>query len=247
MIKVIFTNRQKPKTLKEELREEYGVIKHIPHASLKFPKEYCEDRNLKLMFGLDYKIQNCKLCDLLVDDLFSDIEGVEVKAEYTRLYCDVERYKDDDKEPMSKYGQGYIYTKNIFNGEKYLRKFTFNGNNLYEGIEAYYDAHHKRLTDETRKILKSGKKVLLLDLHSYSDELATIIGKEGPFPDVCIGLNEHYDEKVLNLIIKEIEERGLSYQINHPYSGLIIPNGLTKEEVDNICSIMIEVNKKIYL
>lgn len=219
------------------------IIKHIPHASLNFPSNY-DLEELYLTFGLDYKIQNYKLSDLFIDDLFSDIKGVEIKAKYSRLYCDVERYKDDNNEPMAKIGQGYIYNKNIFNGEDYIRK-----PDELENINSYYDNHHKTLTNETKKILSKGKKVLILDLHSFSDEQAQLIGKKKPFPDICIGLNESmkYDQRILNTIIKEIKDKGYSYQINYPYTGSIIPNGLTKEELANVSSIMIEVNKRIYL
>ena len=223
------------------------IIKHVPHSSLEFPKDY-DEHSLWLIYGLDYKIQNYKLTDLFVDTLFSDIKGVEVKAKYSRLYCDVERYKDNRKEKMAKLGQGYIYTKNIFGGRDYLRKLTYNGANLYEGIDDYYDEHHKRLTEETKKILKRGKKVLILDLHSFSEETAKLIGKEGPYPDICIGLNKtKYDQRILNVIIKRIEDKGYSYQINYPYNGSIIPHGLRDSELEKVTSIMIEVNKRIYL
>lgn len=219
------------------------IIKHIPHASLDFPYNY--DRfNRIFTFGEDYKIQNYKLTDLFIDNLFKNIKGIEIKAKYSRLYCDVERYKDDNKEPMAKFGQGYIYNKNIFNGKEYNRT-----SSELKNINSYYDNHHKKLTDETKKILSKGKKVLILDLHSFSDEQAQLIGKKKPFPDICIGLNESmkYDQRILNTVIKEIKDKGYSYQINYPYTGSIIPNGLTKEELANVSSIMIEVNKRIYL
>ena len=223
------------------------IIKHIPHSSTDFPAGY-EHHALHFMFGGDYKIQNYKLSDLFVDTLFSDIKGIEVKAKYSRLYCDVERYKDNEKEPMAKLGQGYIYEKNIFNGRSYVRKLNYCGNKLWDGIDSYYDEHHKRLTDETKKILENGKKVLILDLHSFSDEQAELIGKVGPFPDICIGLNDtKYDQRILNVIIKKIKDKGYSYQINYPYSGSIIPNNLTESQMKNVSSIMIEVNKRLYL
>ncbi len=223
--------------------KDVGIIKHIPHASLDFPSNY-DLEELYLTFGLDYKIQNYKLSDLFIDDLFSDIKGVEIKAKYSRLYCDVDRYKDDNNEPMAKIGQGYIYNKNIFNGEDYIRK-----PDELENINSYYDNHHKTLTNETKKILSKGKKVLILDLHSFSDEQAKLISKKEPFPDICIGLNDNtnYDQRILNTIIKIIKDKGYSYQINYPYTGSIIPNGLTKKELENVYSIMIEVNKRIYL
>ena len=223
------------------------IIKHIPHASLSFPKEY-NHSVLYRVFGEDYKIQNLKLADLFIDYLFKDIKGVEIKAPYSRMYCDIEKYKDKRKEPMAKHGHGYIYTKNIFSDKKYCRNLVYNGKNLQEGIEDYYDDYHLNFTNEVRKIVSKGKKVLILDLHSYSDEQAKLIGKKEPFPDICIGLNkENYDQRILNTIIKRITNKGYSYRINYPYKGSIIPDGLTEEELKNTYSIMIEINKKIYL
>lgn len=226
--------------------QDVEIIKHIPHASLEFPEGY-DNHSLRFIYG-NYKIENYKQADLFVSDLFTDINGVEIKAKYSRLYCDVERYKDDEKEPMAKIGQGYVYTKSIYSERRYWRHLIYNGKDLAEDIDQYYNEHHKKLTDETKKILASGKKVLILDLHSFSNEQAELIGKEGPFPDVCIGLNDtEYDQRILNVIIKKIEDKGYSYRINYPYSGSIIPNGLTKSQLKKVVSIMIEVNKRIYL
>ena len=94
------------------------IIKHIPHASVEFPNIYKGVEHL--VFGKNYKRDNYKMSDLFVDELFSNIPGVEVKAKYSRLYCDVEKYKDNSKEEMARFGQGYIYTKNYL-GEEYIR------------------------------------------------------------------------------------------------------------------------------
>ena len=223
------------------------IIKHIPHASIEFPEIYYE-ANLPLIYGSDYKSQVLKMADLHIDYLFKEIKGVEIMAKYSRLYCDVERFKDDKKEPMAKLGQGYIYTKNFFNGEDYFRDIIFNGVSLLKDVDAYYDEHHLKLTIEVKRILSKGKKALILDLHSFSEEQAQAVGKSGPFPDICIGINEsNHNQRILNTIIKKIEEKGYTYQINFPYRGSILPNNLTKEEMKNVFSIMIEINKRIYL
>lgn len=89
---------------------------------------------------------------------------------------------------------------------------------------------------------------MILDLHSFSDELATLIGNKPHYPDICIGLNDNYIDNVVVTPIKEmIKRRGYSYQINYPYRGSIIPNGLSNDELKRVTSIMIEVNKRIYL
>lgn len=229
--------------------KDFEIIKHIPHASLEFPPSYQDERRLSKMlaFGKNYEINNFKMTDLFVDQLFKWVPGVEVKAKYTRLYCDVEKYRNDNLEPMSKYGQGYVYTIS-FDGEKMLRHFKCNGVDPDGKVDEYYDEHHAALASEVRKILEKKKKALILDLHSYSDEQAKRIEKEPPFPDVCIGLNEGFkNKKMLDAIIRRIEEKGLSYKVNYPYSGSIIPNGLKKSELKNVESIMIEINKRVYL
>ena len=226
------------------------IIKHIPHASLELPESYKDDRGLikQIAFGKNFLINNFKMTDLFVDQIFDNIPGVVVKAKYTRLFCDVEKYRDDSLEPMSKYGQGYVYTKSYDGKTVFKRHLKCNGVDSDEEVDSYYEEHHKKLTEETKKILKREKKVLILDLHSFSNEQALSIEKKEPFPDICIGINEGFaNNEILDAIIRRIEANGYSYKINYPYSGSIIPNGLTKSELENVCSIMIEVNKRLYL
>lgn len=228
------------------LYKDYKIIKHIPHSSLNFPSIYKEFIK-RSVFGNDYPVTNFKMTDLFVDKLFAKLPGIEIKAKYSRLYCDLERYKDDEKEIMSKIGQGYIYTKSL-DGKSFNRHLYINGLDIDKDIDSYYENHHNHLLKETRSILKQGKKVLILDLHSFSNEQATFLGKKPPFPDICIGINKDFsNRKLLNDVIKRIEQKGYSYQINYPYEGSIIPNGLSLQERKNITSIMIEVNKRIYL
>ena len=221
----------------DDVLKDYGVIKHIPHASISFPNNS----------GVRYNMStNLKLSDLFIDILFKDIKGLEIKALYSRLYCDVEKYQDNSLEEMYRFGMGYIYTKDIFTGEDIKRNHFDKEKNK---IDEYYQNHHNRLLIETRKILAQGKKVLILDLHSFSEKYASLIGQKGPYPNICIGVNSNqsYDSKILELIINIIKEKGYSYQINYPFSGAMTPNGLTDEEKDKVTSIMLEVNKRIYL
>lgn len=231
------------------LYKDYKIIKHIPHSSLDFPSVYKDNGEFikRSVFGEDYLVTNFKMADLFVDKLFSKLQGIEIKAKYSRLYCDLERYKDDEKEIMSKIGQGYIYKKSM-NGKSFNRHLNINGIDLDKDIDSYYENHHNHLLKETRSILKQGKKVIILDLHSFSDEQAIYLGKEPPFPDICIGINKDFNnKKIIDDVINRIKEKGYSYQINYPYEGSIVPNELSIEERENITSIMIEVNKRIYL
>jgi len=219
------------------------IVKHIPHSSLDFPKELPSGG----ITNLDQKY-NLKMADIGIDYLFKDIKGIEITAPYSRLFCDVEKYKDNSKEEMAKYGQGYIYEK--YYDAKTILRLTKSGDiSIKDFIDEYYDCHHKMLNDVISSLLREGKRVLILDLHSYSDEQAIASGKEGPFPDICIGINDDYCNKdILDLIIRRIEAKGYTYKINYPYKGSILPNGLINKEYDgDVTSIMLEVNKRVYL
>lgn len=81
-----------------------NILLHIPHASLHLPPDFWRnvmvDRKIiehNLRFMADYK----------VDELARDIDCHKVIAKYSRLYCDVERFRNDADEPMATgYGRG---------------------------------------------------------------------------------------------------------------------------------------------
>ena len=70
-----------------------------------------------------------------------------------------------------------------------------------------------------------------------------------PFPDVCIGIEKEYsDETITEKILSAIRKKGYSCAINYPYSGSIVPTSAKSLPTEKkIVSIMIEVNKRIYL
>jgi len=221
------------------------VIKHFPHISLDVPKGYIASLSMSMM---EFEKYNLKMSDVGVDRLFRNFESwLEVKPRYSRLFCDVERYKDDEKEPMSKFGQGYRYSQ-MYDGKRICRT-KVDGRDFMREISDYYDRYHKRVTKIVNRLIKTGRDVLILDIHSYSDELALSLGKRPPFPDVCIGVNRGYcDQEVLNYIIRIVLDKGLSYEINEPYSGSFLPANLIENEgFGKVFSIMIEINKKVYL
>ncbi len=216
------------------------ILLHIPHCSLKLPKKFFKGLTISKE-QLQY--YNYKMSDYGVDKLFENIKGKTIKAKYSRLYCDMEKFKDDELETMAKYGQGVVYTK-TFDGvlfhkhdEKYKKK-----------VLKEYDKYHKKLNKVARKLLKKHNKLLILDLHSFSDEVASYYFRP-PFPDVCIGIEPNFcDAQILKEIIKRIEEKGYSWQINYPYKGSIIPSDFLKRTYDGkIVTIMLEINKIIYL
>jgi len=76
---------------------------------------------------------------------------------------------------------------------------------------------------------------------------------DAPFPsdidediDICIGTDAiHTPLKLIEITVNHFSEKGVSVKINEPYSGTMVPEH-HKENV-LVQSIMIEVNKKLYV
>lgn len=213
------------------------ILIHIPHSSLYIKEEY---KKKALIPRTLLEEENIFMCDFKVDQLIID-KTQAVIFPYSRLYCDVERFKDDS-EPMNKYGMGYIYTKT----SKGLPMF--NPSDIEkEEITKIYDDHHLLMDQTVTKILSKYKKCIIIDLHSYSNELVNRLFNYTDVPDICIGIEEdYYSEELTNHFINHFKKNGYSVLINYPYKGSFIPNKYYGKKDTNIISIMIEINKRVY-
>lgn len=215
------------------------ILFHIPHASLKIPKQYW-----KICLKDKHYIEktNYNLSDYLVDKLIPD-KCHKLIFKYSRLFCDVEKFKNDSKEIMFMLGMGVIYTNDCDNQitiptKKYKRKI----------IKNYYDKYHSKLNKIVSDMLRKYNKCLIIDLHSFSDEIVKKLFNIDNNPDICIGIDNIYSDKTLvNLTIEHFKKYGYSVEINKPYSGTIIPNKYYNKRDNRLVSIMIEINKRIYL
>ena len=216
--------------------EKYVLI-HVPHSSLYIPSLY-RDKCLISSDKLDE--ENIFMCDYLVDKLIDG--GNLVVFPYSRLYCDVERFKDDS-EVMNKYGMGYIYTKTSLGEDMFNPSLEYR-----ENITKIYDSHHDRLDRMVTDILSEYNKCIIIDLHSYSDLIVKRLFDYDDNPDICLGIDEdYYSEELINYLTRAFEGCGYSVKINYPYSGSLVPNKYYGYKNTNIVSIMIEINKRIYL
>ena len=75
------------------------ILLHMPHVSLKLPKSFYKglliDKNLVNKYNLI-------MSDVGIDTLFKDVKAYRIKAKYSRLFCDIEKFKNDELEVMSK-------------------------------------------------------------------------------------------------------------------------------------------------
>ena len=213
------------------------VILHIPHSSTGIP--------IKTGFVLNQKLVDAeilKLTDWYTDDLFGSSVDIEVIAEFSRIFCDVERFSDDSKEEMVKFGMGVLYEKT--DDGDLLRNVNQDLRDLI--LQNYYWLHHHKLNDAVKNQLEKNSEATIVDCHSFPD-IPLNYDKETIRPDINIGTDSfHTPEKLISESFKYFSSFGLSVMIDKPYSGSIVPIEYYKSN-ENVHSIMIEVNRKLYL
>jgi N-formylglutamate amidohydrolase len=95
------------------------------------------------------------------------------------------------------------------------------------------------------KYLEFFGEVLFIDLHSYyKDILPYELNTKANRPEICIGINENVNEKILKDIVNKIELFNYDYSINEPFSGCLLPSNYVND--DRVHGIMIEIRKDIY-
>jgi N-formylglutamate deformylase len=221
------------------LEMEKKIILHIPHSSTNIPlmQGYVVDEK-----SLQKEI--LKLTDWYTDDLFYSKEDTIVKAEFSRIFCDPERFMDDEQEIMAQYGMGVLYEKND-NG-KTIRKVT---PKLKKKIlEEYYCQHHNKLTEAVNVQLKYFGRAIIIDCHSFpSNPLKNDLDQNPNRPDFNIGTDSfHTTKELIDLSVKFFENAGYTIEINRPYKGSIVPSGYYLKN-RNVESLMLEINRSLYL
>ncbi len=217
-----------------------NIILHIPHSSTKLPlgfyKHVIIDRGTVNGF-------NTQITDLYTNELFGRNKYPKIVAKFSRIYCDVEKFADDNKEVMAQFGMGFVYT-HTNKGEQFINITGEYKNKIKTG---YYSRYHEKLNKCVSNISRKGVTILL-DCHSFSENIIMFDDKKENLPDICIGYNEMYYSKDLVDYIK-LFFTNLGYKVahNHPYSGAMIPNRFFAEKANDLYCVMIEINKNLYL
>ena len=141
---------------------------------------------------------------------------------YSRFVCDAERLEND---PLEKIGQGIIYKE-----YGYHKRNDMNEKQIKETMRLW-EQHQKSL----KKHIKS-QNTVLIDCHSFPSDLSDC--------DICIGHNDDwsYNGKIINGIVKIFKGMGYTVEINKPFS-----NSITPQMPFPYTSLMIEVNKRVYM
>jgi N-formylglutamate amidohydrolase len=215
------------------------LLLHIPHSSTFLP-------SLEGFLVEPERLESelVKLTDWHTDELYAHPEAVMVKAEFSRLFCDVERFSSDAREPMARVGMGMCYE--TFDDGRRMREVSAElRHHLYE---RYYRPHHQRLTAEVERQLQQWGCALIVDGHSFaSTPFFRDRDQRKPRPDFNLGTSAYHTPPALvEAAVEYLQAEGYRVGVDWPYSGTMIPEAFFEKEVA-VHSIMIEINRDLYL
>jgi N-formylglutamate deformylase len=221
---------------------ENDMILHIPHSSAIIPTEL---RSQIVLPEDELANELLLMTDAFTDELFNspDISSA-ICFPISRILVDVERFSDNNMEPMSKVGMGMIYTHTA-NGKTLKRALLpQETKNLYR----YYNKHHKALEFETTTELEMNGVALIVDCHSFpSNPLPCDENQTTPRPVFCVGSDSYHTPLGLIDLAKScLKAMGYSVEVNWPYAGTMVPGKYYRKN-DKVTSIMIEVNRNLYM
>lgn len=212
------------------------VICNIPHSSTMIPSWakkdiICSQDELDVL--VDF------ITDKDVDRLWEFVpSNAKQIAEVSRVIVDTERFRNDEDEEMSALGMGLYYTH-----DPYGNRFRIKNEQSYQKCLFIYDNYHKSLEEKAGSALTDFGKCVILDCHSFHDEMKYTGTDPSEFPDVCIGVNGNVTKEA-EAVINFFTSKGYSVKTNTPFSGSIVP--LKYFNDSRITSIMIELNRRIY-
>ena len=215
------------------------IILHIPHSSTNIPL-----KEGYLIPDMALEAEMLKLTDWYTHDLFNSEADIAIIANFSRIFCDPERFTDDTQEVMAQFGMGVLYEKSDYG--TIIRKVSAE---LRETVlKEYYWQHHYNLSQAVKTQLEQFGKALIIDCHSYpSKPLTRDLNQDDNRPDFNIGTDDYHTPQKLVDISKEFfHKKGYSLGIDWPYKGSIVPLEYYQQN-NKVQTIMLEINRKLYL
>ncbi len=216
-----------------------SIVLHIPHSST-----YLFPGSRDLFFPDDAQLRRelLRMTDLYTDDLFG-LPLPSAVFPVSRLLCDVERFRDPDREEMTRQGMWVCYEK------------TSGGQPLKHEADEHkarmlrlYDLHHRKLTGLIDEALERTGECLLIDCHSFSSRRLPyeIRAGTGCRPDICIGENRRFHRLGSDYFEKAFQAKGYRVGHNDPFAGALVPEKYYEWDY-RVASVMIEVNRALYM
>lgn len=215
------------------------LLVHIPHSSQVIPEEFLPA----------FMISSSEICSelLRMTDHYTD-ELVDwpdrLVFPISRLVCDVERFRDKQKECMSQKGMWVCYTHTSEGKEMK----SINEDHEKEILDNYYDPHHKLLAKLVEDRIRVFGRCVIIDVHSFSPRpLPYEPNQNTNRSQICIGTDDYHTPDYLkDFTLRFFSGRGYTTALNKPYSGAITPLGMYSIE-PRLSAIMIEMNRSLYM
>ena len=212
------------------------VVLNIPHSSTVVPDWAVKDIIIpapELSSLVDF------MTDKDVDEIWGFVpdENKQV-ATVSRLVIDTERYRNDDEEARSLQCMGLYYTHTP-DGKQFRTRLE----DTYVKCLGIYDEYHSSLEVKVTKCLDEHGKCILLDCHSFHDDMNYTGFHPSSFPDVCVGVNDVVSAEA-QLVIDTFKSAGFTVKVNEPFAGSLVPLKYLNDT--RVQSVMIELNRRIY-
>lgn len=221
------------------------LVLHVPHDSTVIPDSV---RDQFLLDDVELRRELDLMTDHLTYRLFigAVISAAVVRAPVSRLVVDVERFPEDDQEPMAERGMGAIY---MLTSELAPLRRPLNEQERAHLMETYFWPHHFALQAAVDRAISNYGKCLILDCHSFPAVSLPYEMANGSRdrPDICIGTDDFHTENALaHAFAACFKALGWSVRMNDPFVGAIVPSGSYLSD-KRVQTIMVEVNRNLYL
>jgi len=230
--------------IQNQKEEIIPLIANIPHSSTSIPNHI---RTSLLLNDDELHQELLRMTDRYTDELFSRVTtvgGTFLVYGVSRLVVDPERFEDDAEENMSKKGMGVIYTKTS-DGQP-LRNIVTNMERK-QLLDAYYRPYHKRFHEEVQRFLDRFNTCMIIDCHSFPSASLPFEDASKKRPDICIGTSDfHTSSTLIDSIMNYCEKNNMTIAINEPFAGTYVPMKFYEKD-GRVSSVMIEVNRKLYM
>ena len=229
--------------MKDEIRKDriprFPVF-HVPHDGGWIPDLFRRFRCVPedVFYRYHEKMRDTGI-SLAVPEEYRDGDMCEV-FRISRLVCDPERFIGPE-EVMEKYGMGFCYER-AYDGTR-IKQVT---PEIRERALRFYRKHHARMDE----ICRRHPRILLIDLHSYSDEIvpADFLREGVRTPDLCIGTDERYTPPELpEMVRRRFSDAGFGTAVNYPYAGCYVPDAVLSGTCGtDFAGVMLEFHKRTY-
>lgn len=221
------------------------VVLHIPHDSKVIPVDV---RSQFLLSDADVKLELQRMTDHFTHKLFGEPHGdaTVVRAQVSRLVVDVERFADDELEPMAARGMGAIYE--VTSHLAPLRR-PLSITEREDLIRTWYLPHHQRLESAVTNALDKHGRCLVIDCHSFPGTPLPYekVGSSTSRPEICIGSDSfHTSETTEHAFVDAFGHMGWSVAVNDPFAGALVPASRYRND-PRVMAVMVEVNRDLYL